>query len=542
MNNILTSIKVGLVGVVTVIGGWFGLVPESQMTPLPPQSAQEEVVVGAYGITGGGTYRLKASVGSSDTTINLSSFKEPVSEIAYTMSYLNTTIAYGTIDPQTTRPEFISFTGITQNSDGSAALTGVTRGLTRTPQASSCTASTTLAVRHPGQAIFILSDSPCHFAEYAVKKNDETITGLWNTPTPLSNTNIANKLYVDTIATGGTVTNDAIVVAGTAGETIATGTIIYFNRFEAEWRKADADMASTTHNILIGIAQGSGTDGVTIQDGILLTGRDTNQGGSLTDGQRLYLSGTAGATSTSAGTYRRLLGVVKDTNEFYFDPTMLEEEGQFIHASTTTFLATNSTTTNATTTNFSTTNISLNNISYTFPASQTASSTVLGTNGSASLSWIYPPQLIADGTTYSTTANSTTTVFTYRLPAGTLTPTGGLKIEAIGYSDITGGNGAAWSMQLGTGSASTTIARDGFNQDSSYQRDIMTVWIYNNNSVSSQVTSFIAVDGNATMTASSTPSAYNTAADTFISFRAQNVANTGEAIGYKGISIIRLGQ
>ena len=103
-------------------------------------------VLGAFNVTGGTNYRLRSSVGLSETTINLSSFKEPVSNIPYTMSYINTVIAYGTIDPQTSRSEFISFTGITQNSDGSAQLTGVTRGLTRTPAGSSCTASTTLAV------------------------------------------------------------------------------------------------------------------------------------------------------------------------------------------------------------------------------------------------------------------------------------------------------------------------------------------------------------------------------------------------------------
>lgn len=139
-----------------------------------------QIAYGEFNTTGGSTYRLAASIGTTDTTVRLSSFLEPVSGIPYTMSYLNTDIVYGTIDPDTSRSEFISFTGITQNSNGTASLTGVTRGLARSPGASDCTtASSTLRQSHAGQAAFIISDSPCFFSEYAVKQNNEVITGQW---------------------------------------------------------------------------------------------------------------------------------------------------------------------------------------------------------------------------------------------------------------------------------------------------------------------------------------------------------------------------
>ncbi len=173
---------------------------------------------GDFNPTGGTTYRLSSSIGTTDTTIRLSSFKEPVSNIPYTMSYLGTDIGYGTLDPQNSRSEFISFTGITQNSNGTASLTGVTRGLARSPGASSdgcTTASSTLRQSHSGQSIFILSDSPCFFNEYAVKQNDETITGDWLVPNPVNPTSIANKQYVDGQVFGG---------IGNASET-ATGTV-----------------------------------------------------------------------------------------------------------------------------------------------------------------------------------------------------------------------------------------------------------------------------------------------------------------------------
>jgi hypothetical protein len=128
------------------------------------------------------------------------------------MTYLGSVIGYGTLDPQSSNSEFISFTGITQNTDGSATLTGVTRGLTRTPQGGYCTASTTLAQAHSGQSIFIsTSDSPCFFAEYAVKRNDESITGLWHfnsflpttSITPTTTIQFATKGYVDSVAFSG---------------------------------------------------------------------------------------------------------------------------------------------------------------------------------------------------------------------------------------------------------------------------------------------------------------------------------------------------
>lgn len=301
-------------------------------TPAPIVEETTEQNVGAYSVTGGGTYRLKAGISSTDTSLNLSSFKEPVSNQKYSMTYLNTTVAYGTIDPQTDRPEFVSFTGITQNSDGSAILTGVTRGLTKTPQGSACTASTTLAVRHPGQAIFILSDSPCHFSEYAVKRNDETITGDWHVSTPTNSLSVVNKSYVDGLVNGGTVSIDKIVVAGLSGETFYTGQILYFNTYDGKWYKASATNASTTENILLGIAQGAGSSGVSVTNGILIHGLDATQS-SMNTGNVIYLSNTAGATSTTAGTNTMALGNARTATNFYFDPHM--QRGQIGNATST---------------------------------------------------------------------------------------------------------------------------------------------------------------------------------------------------------------
>lgn len=137
-----------------------------------------DIKLGSFNPTGGGTYRIQSSIGSSDTTVSLSSFKEPVSNIPYTMTYLNSTIEYGTLEPgNNTKKEFISFTGITQNADGTASLTGVSRGLSFSYP---YTASTTLQQTHSGQSIFILSNPPQLTNQYLNKNNDETVQGSIN--------------------------------------------------------------------------------------------------------------------------------------------------------------------------------------------------------------------------------------------------------------------------------------------------------------------------------------------------------------------------
>lgn len=180
--------------------------------------------LGNYNPTGGTTYRLQSSVGTSDTSIALSSFKEPVSNISYTMSYLNSDIEYATIEPQSSHSEFISFSGITQNTDGTALLTGVIRGLARTPGTGGCVASSTLAQSHSGQSILILSNPPCQLAEYLPLRTVATSTAatVVSSTTPwhydmnpsfalLGSTTLVSLGYVD-----------AAVVAGCANANTTT--------------------------------------------------------------------------------------------------------------------------------------------------------------------------------------------------------------------------------------------------------------------------------------------------------------------------------
>lgn len=181
MNNNRGAVSLAIIILIFFVVGTFGL-EASRIHNLEKQTeALQEVITGqnemlsGFNPAGGITYRLRTSVATTDTTINLQSFKNR-SDIPITIAVLNTDIVYGTLSPQTSRSEFISFTGVTQNSDGTAQLTGVSRGLSDIyPFA----ASTTLRESHPGQSIFIISDSPQLFEEYTRRRNLEHITSTW---------------------------------------------------------------------------------------------------------------------------------------------------------------------------------------------------------------------------------------------------------------------------------------------------------------------------------------------------------------------------
>lgn len=201
---------------------------------------------GAFNPTGGTTYYLQSSLSATQTTITLTSFYEPVSNIPYTMSYLNTDIVYATINPETTRSEFVSFTGITQNGNGTATLTGVSRGLERSYP---FVASSTLSLAFPGQTKLILSSPPQFFNEYAAKRNAQTVSGIWNfTALPTSNvactgaTQFCNKAYIDSGLNQGAATStetniglvelatNSEIAAGTASSS-ATGPLVPPNKY-----------------------------------------------------------------------------------------------------------------------------------------------------------------------------------------------------------------------------------------------------------------------------------------------------------------------
>lgn len=163
----------------------------------------------SFNLAGLKTYTLSASISSTQTSITLSSFKVPVSGDDVTMALLNTSIVYGTIDPKTSSSEFISFTGITQNADGTATLTGVTRGLNKTDP---FTEDSDFKLPHSGAAEFICSNPPQVYNQFASPLNantwtaTQTFTGAVLVPTATSSDlgNAASiEFVVDTYTAGG---------------------------------------------------------------------------------------------------------------------------------------------------------------------------------------------------------------------------------------------------------------------------------------------------------------------------------------------------
>lgn len=119
------------------------------------------------------------------------------------------TKGFATIQPgQNSLEEQISFTGITQNANGTATLTGVHSVTFLYPY----TEVSGLLKTHAGSTELIISNTSGFYNELVSKDDDETINGIWTfatgatpliTDQPTTNLQAANKLYVDTVAIAG---------------------------------------------------------------------------------------------------------------------------------------------------------------------------------------------------------------------------------------------------------------------------------------------------------------------------------------------------
>jgi len=112
------------------------------------------------------------------------------------------TIGYGTIEPGSGElEEQISFTGITQNANGTATLTGVKTVLFKQP----FTETSGLEKTHAGSSVFVISNTSGFYGRIPFKDNDEVITGQWEfetfpiTPSvPLASESVAGSVELAT--------------------------------------------------------------------------------------------------------------------------------------------------------------------------------------------------------------------------------------------------------------------------------------------------------------------------------------------------------
>lgn len=221
--------------------------------------------------------------------------------------------------------ELLRFTAIAQSStDTSATLTIASDGrslLPTTPYTGAATGQDFSA----GAEVIVTND-PYIMSKFGNLENANTWNEIQTFATlprttagdPVDDNDLVRKAYV-LAAVLGTLTTINLIIPGTAGENVVAGNGIYFDTTDNEWKKWDADTATTVQNVLLGIAQGTGSDGVAITGGVLLQGVDTHQSG-LVQGDVQYASNTAGGISTTPGTTETTVGIAKSATELYFSP------------------------------------------------------------------------------------------------------------------------------------------------------------------------------------------------------------------------------
>lgn len=218
--------------------------------------------------------------------------------------------------------EMIKFSGLTQNATN-CTLTVASSGRSLNPTSPYAGSSTGEAFQSGAEVI--VTNDPYTMAQFGNINNTQTWAALQTfSLAPVSSvdavlsTELIRKSQLDA-AVIGIATTVSVVVPAVAGETVAAGNLVYFDDTDNEWKLCDADTATTVENVMLGIAQGAGTNGVAIAGGVLLRGLDANQTG-LTAGAIYYAGNTAGAISSSAGTKEVTVGFAYSTTQFYFNP------------------------------------------------------------------------------------------------------------------------------------------------------------------------------------------------------------------------------
>ncbi len=150
-----------------------------------------------------------AGASISDTSLVLTSFTD-IDGALLTMTDFGSK-GFGTIEPNGAFEEQIVFTGIVQNGNGTATLTGVSNVLFLAPY----TETSGLFKAHAGGTTFVISNTSGFYNDLTGKNNDETITGTWTftspnyprmntaTPPPTDDEQFATKKYVDDVAIQG---------------------------------------------------------------------------------------------------------------------------------------------------------------------------------------------------------------------------------------------------------------------------------------------------------------------------------------------------
>ena len=176
-----------------------------------------------------------SGVSSGDATMILSSFADIDGNLLVIGDF--GTKGFGTCEPGSSeQEEQICFTGVTQNADGTATLTGVSNVGFLSPY----TETANFTKSHAGGTVFVISNTSGFYNGFTNKDDDETIVGLWqfpngaNTPVlgasyvaPTLAPQVASKGYVDSVAVSGAPNADTVtkgIVQIATGAQLAAGT------------------------------------------------------------------------------------------------------------------------------------------------------------------------------------------------------------------------------------------------------------------------------------------------------------------------------
>lgn len=251
----------------------------------------------------GQDYRLAgAGVAATDTSIVLTSMTLPNSEALVTMADFGD-IGFVTLEPETNREENCSFTGITQNANGTATLTGVTRGLTFVSPSG---VDVTLRRSHSGGSLIRVSNSVQFYEILANRYNTQSIFEVWSftagknpkyltQPASFGDLDLINKAFLATgvydyfVDTGAA---DAIVITPTT----ALAAYVEGNRYFI--KVAASNTGATTINVN-GLGVKSLKKNVTddLQAGDLLADQIIL---AVYDGTNFQLIGGTGSSSSSS--------------------------------------------------------------------------------------------------------------------------------------------------------------------------------------------------------------------------------------------------
>lgn len=405
-------IYAALISALVLISGiWYGETLHKNLETTVAGSAFSPVQGQTYYLAGAGITNTASSIQLTSATL-----PDP-NKTPLQMSMFGS-IGYAVLEPQSSKIENISFTGITQNPNGTAILTGVARGLSFY---STYAASTTLALSHAGGATLILSNSAAFYGQqFALINSPESIGAVWKfgstTPpvydfnpnfTGAASTTFASKGYVDgQIAAGGSPADTStagISILATAAQIAASTATKVFN--------------AVTYNLVIPSSLATSTPTAACTTGCVPVAVN----GVLS---QLFIGLTQAFTWTGLHTFTA--GFIDTAS------STLNSRVNFAASDTSTH------------------GVCFNGVCYQFPSSQGLTNQVWVNNGSGVLVNGYPAAAqysMASTSQSSIVTNKTITSAQLSIPAGILTASSTVTVSGV-ITCATGGSGGNCTVSL----------------------------------------------------------------------------------------------